>query len=341
MLTHPRVGVSRLLDIDEPKSDADMTISVLIPTYSRPHDLRRCFAALREQHIPPNEVLVVYRKDDHKTLTVIHEFSNLLPLRAVQVDLTGAVHAYNAGLDQVSGDVIAITDDDAKPHADWLKRISAHFAADAKLGGVGGRDIVYEHGEPIPASEPIVGKIQFFGRMIGNHHIGVGPPRRVEVLKGANMSFRLSAIGAHRFDSRLWGNGAQVHLEVGMCSAVLKQGWNIVYDPAVLVDHFPAKRHDEDQRSSFSSLAQVNSSHNETLALLDYLSWLQRPLFLAWCLLVGTSSTPGILQAIRLKGRGNSQVSGLLMATLKGRMLGLRTWLRSNGVVSRMADRTP
>ena len=54
----------------------------------------------------------------------------------------GQVAALNRGIEAATGDVIAITDDDAAPRADWVARIAAAFESDPKLGALGGRDWV-------------------------------------------------------------------------------------------------------------------------------------------------------------------------------------------------------
>ena len=122
-----------------------MIITVLVPTYHRPKDLGRCLEALEKQTRAPNEVLVVARDGDTETLGLLQSVNrgSLLALRTVTVTKPGLVAALNAGLDAASGDVIAITDDDAAPHPDWLARIEAHFQADTKVGGVGGGDWVH------------------------------------------------------------------------------------------------------------------------------------------------------------------------------------------------------
>jgi glycosyltransferase involved in cell wall biosynthesis len=79
----------------------------------------------------------------------------------------------NAGMDAAGGDIIAFTDDDAAPHTDWLEGIEAHFLSDTNIGGVGGRDWVY-HGTQLEEGErEVVGQVQWFGRVIGEHHLGV------------------------------------------------------------------------------------------------------------------------------------------------------------------------
>jgi glycosyltransferase involved in cell wall biosynthesis len=306
-----------------------MKISVVVPTYRRPRDLGRCLAALRTQARPLDELIVVLRADDVETRAMLRtvDFAGL-SLRPIEVNAAGAVAAYNVALEVARGDIIAITDDDSSPHQDWLERIEAAFSADQSIGGVGGRDIIHENGSILAGSAADVGRIQWFGRMVGNHHLGVGAAREVDVLKGVNMSFRRAAIEGVRFDARLLGQGAQAHLEVGFCMRLKKKGWKVTYDPRVQVDHFPAIRQDYDRRHSWNATALTNAVHNETLALLEFLPPLRRAVFLVWALLVGTRAAPGLAQAVRLQWRGKSEAAPRVLASLRGRYEGWRTWRR-------------
>ncbi len=134
---------------------------------------------------PPDEVLVVARDTDSETKALLQSLDlSSLVLSTVTVKLPGQLAAMNAALSVARGDIIAITDDDAAPHPDCLARIEAHFQADSKLGGVGGRDWLY-HGERLEGgARKTVGKVQWFGRVVGNHHLGIGGPKEVDVLKG-------------------------------------------------------------------------------------------------------------------------------------------------------------
>ena len=221
----------------------------------------------------------------------------------------GVVAALNAGLAAVKGDILSITDDDAAPHPDWLERINAHFISDSCIGGVGGRDWIHRDTKIEDDSRLVVGKLQWFGRVIGNHHLGVGEPREVDVLKGVNMSFRTQAIGQLRFDERMRGTGAQVHFEMAFTLALKRAGWKMIYDPSVAVDHYPAQRFDEDQRHNFNEIALINLVHNETLVLLEHLPPLRRAVFLLWAILVGTRDSFGLVQWLRLlPSQGKLQV---------------------------------
>ena len=305
-------------------------ISVVIPTYRRPKDLERCLDALKKQKVPTYEVLVVVRDTDTETWTFFQTFNpELLPMRTVTVNVSGVVAAMNVGMDAASGDIIAFTDDDAAPHTDWLERIENHFLSDSNIGGVGGRDWVY-HGTRLEEGErEVVGKVQWFGRVIGEHHLGVGEPREVDVLKGANMSFRRSAIGGMHFDRRMRGSGTQLHFELAFSLALKQAGWKLIYDPKIAVDHFPAQLFDEDQRNTFNDLAFLNAVHNETLVLLENLPSTRRAAFVFWATFVGTRDAPGFLQWLRFLPKEGTLAGQKLLASLRGRWQAWETWQQS------------
>ena len=175
-------------------------------------------------------------------------------------------------------------------------------------------------------SRPIVGKLQWFGRVIGNHHLGIGAPREVDVLKGVNMSFRTQAIGKLCFDDRMQGTGAQVHFEMSFVLTLKRAGWKMIYDPSIAVDHYPAQRFDEDQRHNFNNTALINLVHNETLILLEHFSPLRQIVFLSWSILVGTRESLGIFQWLRLFPQQGEIASKKFLASLQGRWLGYQKY---------------
>ena len=166
------------------------TIGVLIATYQRPNELLRCLAALGKQTLAPNDVLVVVREDDTETIARLNDFAlQPLPIRIITVSRPGTVAARNAGLDACKTDILAIIDDDTSPHVDWLSRVMEDFRNDPSLGGLGGRDRCFDGKTFDDRKESVVGKIQWFGRTIGNHHLGFGGVREVDVLKGRQYEF--------------------------------------------------------------------------------------------------------------------------------------------------------
>ena len=159
-----------------------MNISVLIPTYRRPQDLCRCLEALKRQTRPADALLVTVRDGDAETHGFLADYDQgALPLEIVPVAAPGVIAAMCAGLDAAGGDVIALIDDDTAPRPDWLERMEAHFASDPSVGGVGGRDWqANDH-----RSRPVVGKVQWHGRVVGKP-----PPRRGAGARGGRAEGR-------------------------------------------------------------------------------------------------------------------------------------------------------
>jgi GT2 family glycosyltransferase len=303
------------------RRDTDMTISVVVPTYRRMEDLRRCLTALAQQSRPADEIIVVVRTTDSDTVALLAEMdTSSLPLRIVTVAEPGQVQALNAGLAAAQMEIVAITDDDAAPHADWIARLVRSFEADPRIGGVGGRDRMFIGGVLQEGQKRTVGKVPRVGRHVGNHHLGFGPPREVDVLKGVNGAYRTVAIKDIGFDTRLLGSGAQVHWEIALGLAVKGAGWKLVYDPEIVVDHYLAKRFDEDQRNSFNAIAMHNMAYNEMFVRGEPLSKVNRALLLAWALSVGTKDSPGIVQWLRFVGRDKSLTGAKLKASMLGRI---------------------
>lgn len=316
------------------------TVSVIVPTFQRPESLARCLRAVAVQSRSPDEVLVVTRPDDKAS----REAAAAVPLpEGVRLMLpvtpvAGVVAALQAGLADATGEVVAFTDDDAAPRADWIARLLAGFVADARIGGVGGRDMQGGNAEP---ERPVVGRVQWFGRVIGAHHLGAGPPREVDVLKGVNMAFRAAPLRKAGIDARLRGTGAQQHWELGLSLALRRAGWTLIYDPAIVVDHFVERRASDDQihRGRFAAAALTDAVHNETLAVLEHLDPTRRVAFLAWESLVGTVAAPGLANALRLRAQGHAWAFDAWRATRMGRRLAFNTFDVSRGVLRERRSR--
>lgn len=307
--------------------------TVLVPTYLRPKELSRCLAALEAQSRPATQVVVVFRTGDDATEGVLNEWSSRLPLAIVGVNESGVVAAMNAGLVVTDASVVAITDDDAAPHRDWLARLEPYFD-DPSVAGVGGRDVMWHDGAAQPAHKRAVGRVQWCGRVIGNHHLGVGDPRDVDVLKGVNCAYRREMLVAVGFDSRLRGPGAQVHWELSLGLTLRRSGCRLVYDPAILVDHFEAPRAEigrvSDARTAGAALS--DASYNETLSMLDHLGPGRRRAFFLWAELIGTRASPGVAQVVRLMPGCGLASFCRWRAALAGRADARRDWIPDNSV---------
>ncbi len=274
-------------------------------------------------------MIVVVRHEDEASARVVRErngFARLAPID-VPAGSPGVVRALNAGVAASSGEIVCLTDDDAEPRQDWIARIHETFARDPRIGAVGGRDWVCHDGRLEDGEESRVGTISWFGRTTGNHHLGAGPPRDVEVLKGVNLSIRGELARAVGFDTRLRAVATEHHWELTLCLKLLRMGWRIVYDPAIAVDHRPQPRVAEDRERGERDVR--DAAHNETLAMLEHLPPTGRALHLAWATAVGTRAVPGFVSsARRLIGREGGWLA-LLRGNLVGRAQAVGTYLRT------------
>ena len=285
-----------------------LSLAVVIASYRRGADLARCLDGLAALADPADDVVVVARADDAGTAeaaaAAAARHAASLPARTVPVSRPGTVAARNAGIDAVDADLVAFIDDDTVVAPDWAGRIRAHFAADPGLGALGGRDRCHD-GERFDEREADpVGRVQWFGRLVGNHHLGHGAPREAEWLKGANMVFRRRAIAAIRFSPDLRGSKAQPAEDVAFSLAVTRSGWRTLYDPAVALDHYAARRDEVRHYVGGRELADPDGYYdfcfNSVVAVWPYLPPLRRAAHAAWSVAVGISLRPGLVQVARL-----------------------------------------
>jgi len=297
-----------------------MRISVLVTSYGRRPYLERCIGSLLAQGRPPDEIVIVTRSGDADTEAWVGERAAAargpVHVRHVRVDEPGVLAATRAGLRAVRGDVVAFIDDDAAARQGWLSRIEAWFAREPRLGALGGRDVI--EGEPEERADQ-VGRITWYGRVIGNHEKAFSGSAKVEHLKGVNMSFRRDLLPEP--DPHILGNAH--HYEMDLCFAVRRLGYDVVYDGDLVVDHFhaaprtlPAHRRGDPEREFFIH-------RNRVYVMAKHLGPARRALFLFYSAVFDTG--PHWLEALR----GSGEVSlPMVVAMYRGKLAGLRAYRR-------------
>jgi glycosyltransferase involved in cell wall biosynthesis len=105
-----------------------ITATIVVPTYKRPKLLTKCLSALLLQNFDKSryEVIVVSDGPDEQTSAVLkgHENYSYPALRFIQMPTKkGPAAARNYGWLNAKGSIIAFTDDDCIPDADWLQNI--------------------------------------------------------------------------------------------------------------------------------------------------------------------------------------------------------------------------
>jgi GT2 family glycosyltransferase len=121
--------------------------SVVVPTYDRPRELRRCLAALAELDYPTDrfEVIVVDDGSPAPDIPPPTDVPRPYSLEILRQPRGGPAAARNAALEIATGDFVAFTADDCRPRRDWLSALAARFAADPTIA-IGGRIVNQEVG---------------------------------------------------------------------------------------------------------------------------------------------------------------------------------------------------
>jgi len=126
--------------------------SVIVPFFGANFSqLASCLAAIFEQNFPRThfELIVV----DNNPEPVLLDRRDLLPEGCLVVHerRAGSYAARNRGLDLARGELIAFTDSDCRPTADWLRRGTASLEADSSLGFAAGRiHVTWKGAKPNP-----------------------------------------------------------------------------------------------------------------------------------------------------------------------------------------------
>jgi hypothetical protein len=255
----------------------------------------------------------VHRSDDHDVASVLEGFPGT---RTVVVRQPGVLAAMTAGMRACGGQTIGFLDDDTRPRPHWLSGCLRHLER-RDVGGVSGRDFV--PGDSDGAPEPDPGRISRWGKVRGGHHLAIGPAREVDVLKGANLLFRREAL---RLPSDLRGAGAQEHFEVAMCLAILSEGWRLVFDPSIVVDHVPAPRSDGD-RGAPSATATRDAAYNLVRAVCELrpeVRWRRA----VYGLLIGDRAVPGLARATAAVAMRDPTTARRLLPSVGGQLGALR-----------------
>ena len=299
-----------------------MRISVVVPTYKRAESLARCLDALVAQHTPAEEILVVVREEDLAGQAVVRSFQT--PVGLVLVGRAGVIAAMNAGVEISTGEIVALTDDDAAPRPDWLTRIAAAYASDTRIAAVGGRDWVYATAGLIEGVARTVGTVKLFGHVTRNHHLVVGPPGYVDVLEGVNLSVRGEMM--RRLWLRLAHDRRRHRATVGVVavSRAAAARLRVVYELSIAVDLHPQPRSMTSRRFSRAS-RRLHTQRgardprvHARVAAGDGLTW---------ALAVGTSPKTGLAQLLRAIAQLTLHCAQFIGAQ-SGLQLGLRTDLR-------------
>ncbi len=116
-------------------SGSRLSLSVVIATYNRPKELRRCLEGLTRQSLPPDrfEVIVVDDCSAEPVDGIVSDVAGAFDVRLLRKEVNeGLGEARRSGVEVATGDVVLFVDDDDVAGPDCL---AAHLSAHAEHPG--------------------------------------------------------------------------------------------------------------------------------------------------------------------------------------------------------------
>lgn len=217
------------------------TVSVVVCTRERPHQLRKCLQALDRLSDPPLEIIVVDNApQSDKTHELVHDQPDV---RYVLEPKPGLSVARNTGVRHSEGDIIAFTDDDVTVHPNWTQGLKRAFADPDVLAATGlilpaeletKAQFLFQqgHGDFQWGYRALTFDDRFFDqtrhRGVPVWHIGAG----------ANMAFKREAFERMGlFDERLGAGAAGCSEDSEMWYRIIAEGGVCRYEPTAVVYH--------------------------------------------------------------------------------------------------------
>jgi glycosyltransferase involved in cell wall biosynthesis len=266
-------------------------ISVVICTRDRTELLKGALESLLALDYPQREIIVV---DNAPSNNSTAEFVARFPVRYVKEERPGLDWARNRGIAEAKHEIIAFTDDDARPDRNWLRVMAAAFA-DPEVMAASGLVSASEL-ETLPQEHF---ELVYGGMLQYLHKFKVwGDRLSVKDLLwacnygvGANMAFRrqiFEAVG--NFDVALdVGTATRGAGDVEMFHRILAKGYATLYDPSALVWHLHRRseqalsRQLQDNGRSFGAYL-LTCDRNRTVTRPELLKFVAKEWFGWWLL---------------------------------------------------------
>ncbi len=200
--------------------------SVLICTLNRPQPLAQCLAALVERSMDKPDQIVIVNGGDERTDRVVETFAAPasranIEIKLVKTQNKNLAASRNVGLPHCTGEIIAMTDDDAEVFPDWVGQMKRAHAMHPEAGAVGGRVIGAD-------------RDLFISRVADQVTFPSFPfTCTVRTLPGVNISYKRDAVERVGPQDESLFRGEDVDYNW----RVKKLGYQILFDPSICVLH--------------------------------------------------------------------------------------------------------
>ncbi|MGY6214221.1 glycosyltransferase [Methylolobus aquaticus] len=251
-----------------PRLSDHIPVSIVLATFDRPDDLRRCLTSLSAQKTSRRVEIVVVDNHPQSGLTppVVSDFPGVV---LVTEPRQGLAYARNAGFLAASGEIMIATDDDVTMPEDWLEKLVAPFSRADVM-------VVNGHVLPLQLDTPSQQAFENYGGLgRGFHSFEVNgswyarsirhPAKTWNLGATANAAFRATIFADPRIGlmDEVLGPGmpSGVGEDTYLFYRVLKAGYSIVYVPQAYVWH-KHRREDEALKKQLYNYSKGHVSYN-------------------------------------------------------------------------------
>lgn len=148
-------------------------VSVIIPVYNDFSRLEVCLRALEKQTYPQDkyEVIVVDNGSDRPIESVADTFSKV---RIAREEKRGSYAARNKGISLARGEVLAFTDSDCIPRAEWLENGVAQLMSVPNCGLVAGKVDIFARDKNRPRASELFDQLFYLDQehAVNKKHYG-------------------------------------------------------------------------------------------------------------------------------------------------------------------------
>lgn len=202
--------------------------SVVIPTYNRPQSLAACLEALAHQDFPHDnfEVIVVTDGGRSSPEKLLASYESRISTVLLYQEHAGPARARNLGSSHARGDFLAFTDDDCRPHPQWLIKLAERLTLHPEAA-IGGRIVnALTSNLFSTASQMLIDYLYLYYQARGL------PTRFFGTANLALAKDRFQKVGG--FDPKFGLAGGE---DREFCIRWLSRGYSLIYAPEVLVHH--------------------------------------------------------------------------------------------------------
>jgi glycosyltransferase involved in cell wall biosynthesis len=214
------------------------SVSLVVCTRDRAQSLEQCLAAISQIEPPENvdfEFVLVDNGSTDDTAAVFTRAKSAMPFAARYIfePAPGIGNAMNSGYANSRGGIIAFTDDDCYPAADFPTAVLAAFA-DPTVGVMTGRILLHDPSDAAVTIEESTVPRRF----------RAGDYVRPGQFTGANLAFRRKALDSIGGFDPLFGPGSYMGsgADCDAAGRVCLAGWNGLYDPKTVVRHHHGRK---------------------------------------------------------------------------------------------------